>query len=70
MMNGKMHGNGRYTYNNGQVFEGTYNNGIKSGKGKVYKTNITQNSKINKTNDPKGLNMSGMTLNTKFGGGK
>jgi len=63
-----MHGKGRYCYNNGVVFEGTYANGIKQGKGKTYSIN----SNINKYNDPKGLNMSGMTVNNnmKFGGGK
>ena len=68
MMNGKMHGKGVYRYNNGTVFEGTYANGMKQGKGKTY--NI--NSITNKYNDPKGLNMSGMTVNNnmKFGGGK
>ena len=68
MMNGKMHGKGRYCYNNGVVFEGTYANGMKQAKGKTYSINTN----INKHNDPKGLNMSGMTVNNnmKFGGGK
>ena len=68
MMNGKMHGKGRYCYSNGVVFEGIYANGMKQAKGKTYSINTN----INKHNDPKGLNMSGMTVNNnmKFGGGK
>ena len=68
MMNGKMHGKGRYCYSNGEVFEGIYANGMKQAKGKTYSINTN----INKHNDPKGLNMSGMTVNNnmKFGGGK
>ena len=68
MMNGKMHGKGRYCYSNGVVFEGIYDNGMKQAKGKTYSINTN----INKHNDPKGLNMSGMTVNNnmKFGGGK
>ena len=71
-MNGKMHGQGRYTYNNGKVFEGTYANGIKQGVGKIYNNSVQDNIRnTSKYNDPKGLNMSGMTVNnTKFSGGK
>ena len=71
MKNGKMHGAGRYIYNNGQVFEGIYINGVKQGKKKVNMSNNNQNinSTISKNSDPKGLNMSGMTVdnNLKFG---
>ena len=72
MMNGKMHGQGRYTYNNGKVFEGTYANGIKQGVGKIYNNSVQDNIRnTSKYSDPKGLNMSGMTVNnTKFSGGK
>ena len=66
-----MHGAGRYIYNNGQVFEGIYINGVKQGKKKVNMSNNNQNinSTISKNSDPKGLNMSGMTVdnNLKFG---
>ena len=69
MKNGKMHGKGRYRYNNGKVFEGTYANGIKQGKKQVNNNNPNLNSTISKNKDPKGLNMSGMTVdnNMKFG---
>ena len=32
---GKMNGLGRYTYANGQIYEGNYVNGVKEGKGKL-----------------------------------
>ena len=72
MKNGKMHGSGRYIYNNGKIFEGTYSNGIKTGKGIIYHMNssVADKSMISKNSDPKGLNISGMTVNTKFKGGK
>ena len=68
MKNGKMHGKGRYRYNNGKVFEGTYANGVKQGKNQV-NNNPNLNSTISKNKDPKGLNISGMTVdnNMKFG---
>ena len=71
LLNGKMHGNGVYRDNNGKVFEGTYANGIKQGMGKYYNISQNQRSMVSKNNDPKGFNISGMTMNTtKFGGGK
>ena len=72
MLNGKMHGSGRYIYNNGQIFEGTYANGIKTGKGKIYYVNssVADKSMTSKNSDKKGLNISGMTTNTKFKVGK
>ena len=67
MMNGKMHGRGKYIYNNGQVFEGNYVNGIKQRKANNNNPNL--NSTISKNRDPKGLNISGITVdnNMKFG---
>ena len=35
MKNGKLDGYGKYTYKNGQIYEGTYVNGIKEGLGKL-----------------------------------
>ena len=35
MTRGKMNGVGRYTYANGQIYEGNYVNGVKEGKGKL-----------------------------------
>ena len=34
-INGKMHGNGKYKYNNGIIYEGKYSNGTKNGHGKL-----------------------------------
>ena len=35
MINGKMHGLGKYKYNNGLIYEGNYSNGTKNGHGKL-----------------------------------
>lgn len=35
MTRGKMNGLGRYTYANGQIYEGNYVNGVKEGRGKL-----------------------------------
>lgn len=38
MKNGKKHGIGRYTFSNGDVYEGEWKNGVREGKGiKYYK---------------------------------
>ena len=34
MKKGKMHGFGKYTYNDGRIYEGEYSEGIKNGRGK------------------------------------
>ena len=34
-MSGKMHGMGKYKYNNGLIYEGRYSNGAKDGHGKL-----------------------------------
>ena len=37
MKNGKMNGNGKYTYKEDKkIYEGEYLNGVKEGKGKLY----------------------------------
>ena len=60
--NDKLSGKGRITFKNeGHYYEGDFDN-----------NEYSINTNINKHNDPKGLNMSGMTVNNnmKFGGGK
>ena len=34
-MNGKFHGEGLYKWDDNQYFKGTYNNGLKEGKGEI-----------------------------------
>ena len=74
MLNGKMHGEGKYRYNNGMVYEGKYNNGVKEGNGKVYNTKGLTSSEIqrniNNNNNSKKLNISGVSNTTKFIGNK
>ena len=75
MLNGKMHGNGKYTYNNGVVYEGRYNNGVKEGKGKYYGANGMLNSEIarninNQNNDSRKTNISGISSMNKSYGNK
>ena len=35
-MNGKMQGFGKYTWENGDYYEGNYHNGLKCGEGKMF----------------------------------